>query len=355
MIEKLENAALRYDELMHLIAEPDVMNDKERYTAALREQAQLEPLTDLYRRMRALLEERDTLAALARETTDETEKQWLHEEGKRVEAELAAAEESGKLLLLPRGKDDDRNVVMEIRGGAGGDEAALFAADLMKMYLHYAADHELTYEEVDVSQTDLGGVKEAVFVLSGRDAFRRLQFESGVHRVQRVPETEAGGRIHTSTVTVAVLPEAGDIDVTIDPGDLRVDTYRSSGAGGQHVNKTESAIRITHLPTGIVVSCQNERSQIQNRETAMRMLKSKLYDLYRTEAENKMAADRRSQVGTGERSERIRTYNFPQNRVTDHRIGLTLYKLDRFLGGDMDELIEALLLAKYGDGSAEKP
>ena len=251
-----------------------------------------------------------------------------------------------KVMLLPKDKNDDRNVIMEIRAGTGGDEAALFGAVLLRMYQRYAERHGFKYELIDINETERGGVKEAVFSLTGKGVYARMKFESGVHRVQRVPETETQGRIQTSAATVAVLPEAEDVDVEINMNDLRIDTYRSSGAGGQHVNKTESAIRITHIPTGLVVQSQDERSQGRNKEQAMKVLKSRLYDLYRAEADAKEASARRSQVGSGDRSERIRTYNFPQGRITDHRIGMTVYKLPQFIDGDMDEIIEGLILAE---------
>ena len=250
-----------------------------------------------------------------------------------------------KILLLPKDPNDDKNVIMEIRGGAGGEEAALFAHSLMRMYTMYAERNRWKVEMLNLNDTELGGVKEASFSITGEGAYSRLKFESGVHRVQRVPETETQGRIHTSTVTVAVLPEAEEVEVEINPGDLQVDVFRASGAGGQHVNKTESAIRMTHLPTGIVVECQDERSQFKNREKALKILRSRIYEKKQREADEKMAAQRKLQVGTGDRSERIRTYNYPQSRVSDHRIGLTLYKLDAILDGDLDELIDALLTA----------
>lgn len=249
-------------------------------------------------------------------------------------------------MLLPKDKNDERSVIMEIRAGTGGEEAALFGAVLLRMYQRYAERHNFKFELIDSNETEMGGMKEAVFSLNGRGAYARMKYESGVHRVQRVPETEAQGRIQTSAATVAVLPEAESIDVEINPNDIRIDTYRASGAGGQHVNKTSSAIRITHIPTGIVVQSQDERSQGQNKEKAMKVLKSRLYELYSSEADAKEASERKSQVGSGDRSERIRTYNFPQGRVTDHRIGLTLYKLPQFIDGDMDEIIEALILAE---------
>ena len=264
------------------------------------------------------------------------------------ELEKKAEQQIGelKVMLLPKDKNDDRNVIMEIRAGTGGDEAALFGAVLLRMYQRYAERHGFKYELIDINETERGGVKEAVFSLTGKGVYARMKFESGVHRVQRVPETETQGRIQTSAATVAVLPEAEDVDVEINMNDLRIDTYRSSGAGGQHVNKTESAIRITHIPTGLVVQSQDERSQGRNKGQAMKVLKSRLYDLYRAEADAKEASARRSQVGSGDRSERIRTYNFPQGRITDHRIGMTVYKLPQFIDGDMDEIIEGLILAE---------
>ena len=270
-----------------------------------------------------------------------------------IHAELTALEEAEtklveelKFMLLPRDPNDERSVIIEIRAGTGGDEAALFGADLLRMYQRYAERHGFKAEFLNENMTEMGGVKEVVVSLSGRGAYSRMKFESGVHRVQRVPETESQGRIHTSAATVAVLPEADDVEVEINPNDLQIDTYRSGGAGGQHVNKTESAIRITHLPTGLVVQCQDERSQHKNKDKAMRVLKSRLLELYQSQAAEAEATNRKSQVGSGDRSERIRTYNFPQNRVTDHRIGLTLYKLEAFMDGDMDELIDALILAE---------
>ena len=275
--------------------------------------------------------------------TDKEFKEMLVEEVKEAKVNIERIEEELKILLLPKDPNDDKNVIVEIRGGAGGDEAALFAGDLFRMYSMYADSKRWKTEVLNISEIGIGGIKEVTFMIEGEGAYSRLKFESGVHRVQRVPETESSGRIHTSTVTVAVLPEVDDVEVEINPDDLQIDTYRSSGAGGQHVNKTESAIRITHIPTGIVVACQDERSQHKNRESAMKMLRSRLYDKMEQERNASIAADRKSQVGTGDRSERIRTYNFPQGRITDHRIGLTLYKLEQFMNGDIDEIIDALI------------
>jgi peptide chain release factor 1 len=272
-------------------------------------------------------------------------REMADEELSQARADIGRLTDELNVLLLPRDKNDDKNVIVEIRGGAGGEEAALFAANLYRMYSMYAERRGWKTEVLNLNDTELGGIKEISFMIEGEGAYSRLKYESGVHRVQRVPETEASGRIHTSTVTVAVLPEAEDVEVQINPEDLRIDTYRSSGAGGQHINKTDSAIRITHLPTGLVVECQDERSQYKNRDKAMRVLRSRLYDQMQAEQDDKIAAERRSQVGTGDRSERIRTYNFPQGRVTDHRIGLTLYKIDSVLNGDLDEIIDSLITA----------
>ena len=277
--------------------------------------------------------------------TDEEMLEMLKMEIHELKQKRIDLEEELKILLLPKDPNDDNNVIVEIRAGAGGDEAALFATEIKRMFYRYAERQRWKIDEIDVNESELGGTKEATFSVIGTGAYSKLKFESGVHRVQRVPATESQGRVHTSTITVAVLPEVDDIEITIDEKDLKIDTYRSGGAGGQHVNKTESAIRITHLPTGIVVACQDERSQIKNREKAMKTLKSKLYDHFQSQAEKEYSEARRLQVGTGDRSERIRTYNFPQGRVTDHRIGLTLYSLDTFMDGDIEEMIEALRLA----------
>ena len=347
MIEKLREIEKRYDALEQQLSDPAVYADPERMAQLSREQKELTAIVETFRRWQSCeAAEREALSLLETEPDEEF--------GAMVREELESArEEKERLLtqlrelLLPGDPDDRRDVILEIRSGAGGDEAALFAHSLFRMYSMYAEQRNWKTEVIQLNATELGGVKELSVRISGGGVYSRLKFESGVHRVQRVPETESGGRIHTSTVTVAVLPEADEVDVDIQPGDLQIDTYRSSGAGGQHVNKTESAIRITHLPTGLVVECQDERSQYKNRERAMSILRSRLYERERSRQEAARAADRRSQVGTGMRNERIRTYNFPQGRVTDHRIGLTLYKLEAVLDGALDELIDALITADH--------
>ena len=332
----------RYDEITQLMTQPDVAADADRLRKLMQEHAQLEPVLTAYREWQALLaRDREADEMLA----DPEMTEMAQEEKAELRDAIPAAQRALQLLLLPQDPNDDRNVVMEIRAGAGGEEAALFGAMLLRMYQHYAERRGWRFELTDANMTELGGVKEATIMISGRGAFRRLKFESGVHRVQRVPTTESGGRIHTSTATVAVLPEAEDVEVQINPGDLRIDVYRSTGHGGQCINTTDSAVRITHLPTGLVVTCQDEKSQLKNREKAMRVLKARLYDMYQSKADAEYAENRRSQVGTGDRSERIRTYNFPQGRVTDHRIGLTLYQLESFVDGDCDPVIDALVLA----------
>ena len=332
----------RYDEITQLMTQPDVAADADRLRKLMQEHAQLEPVLTAYRKWQALrARDREADEMLA----DPEMAEMAQEEKAELRDAIPAAQRALQLLLLPQDPNDDRNVVMEIRAGAGGEEAALFGAMLLRMYQHYAERRGWRFELTDANMTELGGVKEATIMISGRGAFRRLKFESGVHRVQRVPTTESGGRIHTSTATVAVLPEAEDVEVQINPGDLRIDVYRSTGHGGQCINTTDSAVRITHLPTGLVVTCQDEKSQLKNREKAMRVLKARLYDMYQSKADAEYAENRRSQVGTGDRSERIRTYNFPQGRVTDHRIGLTLYQLESFVDGDCDPVIDALVLA----------
>ncbi len=342
MTDKLREIKQRYEEVAQALSDPSVVGDQAAYTRLSREHKQLSPVVAAYDRFTRLTRDMEEAKELA-DSGDEEMRALAAEEYDAAKKALAETEEELRVLLLPRDPNDDKNVIVEIRGGAGGEEAALFAADLYRMYTMYAEKKGFKSEILNVSETGLGGIKEISFNITGDGAFSRYKFESGVHRVQRVPETESGGRIHTSTVTVAVLPEAEEVDLVIDPADLQIDTYRSSGAGGQHVNKTESAIRITHLPTGMVVECQDERSQHKNKDKAMRVLRARLLDAERMKQAEKIASDRKSQVGTGDRSERIRTYNFPQGRVTDHRIGLTLYKLEQILGGEIDELIDALI------------
>ncbi len=346
MIEKLRKLKERFEAVSAQLSRTDAMDDLAAWKELVREHAALEEIVQEFDAYMQDLAERDGCRELLNEKLDPEMKQLVQEELDSREASLLCREETLKTLLLPKDENDDKNVILEIRAGTGGDEASLFGADLLRMYLRYAERHGYKVEILSENMTELGGVKEIVLSLSGRHGvYSRLKFESGVHRVQRVPETESQGRIHTSAATVAVLPEVDDVQIEIRDSDLRIDTYRSSGAGGQHVNKTSSAIRITHLPTGIVVACQNERSQLQNKEQAMRMLKSKLYEHFASQQHAELADKKKSLVGSGDRSERIRTYNFPQSRVTDHRIGLTLYKLEAFLDGDMDELIDALIVA----------
>ena len=344
MFEKLSFIEKQYEDLAARISDPEVIADQETWRKLSKEHSDMTPIVEKskeYKMNKNTIE--DSKAMLDDPDTDKEFKEILQEEMNEAKENIARIEEELKILLLPKDPNDDKNVIMEIRGGAGGDEAALFAGDLYRMYSMYAESKRWTIEVLSISEIGIGGIKEISFMIKGQGAYSRLKFESGVHRVQRVPETEAGGRIHTSTVTVAVLPEVEDVEVEINPDDLEIDTYRSSGAGGQHIQKTDSAVRITHLPTGLVVTCQDERSQHKNRESAMKMLRSKLYDIKQREQQSQIAADRKSQVGTGDRSERIRTYNFPQGRVTDHRIGLTLYKIEAIMNGDLDEIIDALI------------
>lgn len=339
MTEKFQWMQERYNELSEAVSQPEIIADTARWQRLLKEHAQLEPAVQAWQRYQQLL----TQQTEAEEMLNDSElapiaQTELHELTRR----RADMEQELRLLLLPKDPNDERNVVMEIRAGAGGEEAGLFGANLLRMYTRYAERHGYRVEMVSLNETELGGVKEAVFSLCGNGAFARMKYESGVHRVQRVPTTESGGRIHTSTCTVAVLPEAEDVEVDIAPKDIRVDVYRSTGHGGQCVNTTDSAVRITHLPTGLVVTCQDQKSQLKNRDKAMRVLKSRLLEKYREEKDAAYAENRRTQVGTGDRSERIRTYNFPQGRVTDHRIGLTIYRIDDVMDGDLDEIIDAL-------------
>ncbi|MCE5234524.1 MAG: peptide chain release factor 1 [Clostridiaceae bacterium] len=345
MLERLKSIKARYDELTQLLSAPDAMSDQARWRELVKEHASLEELVAAYNAYSAASTELNGCKSMLHDADAEM-KELILAEIDALGEKLASLEDSLKLMLLPKDKNDDKNVIIEIRAGTGGEEAALFGADLLRMYQRYAERHGYKSEYLSESLAEMGGVKEVILSLSGKGAYSRMKFESGVHRVQRVPETESQGRIHTSAATVAVMPEAEDVEVEIDPKDLQIDTYRSGGAGGQHVNKTESAIRITHLPTGLVVQCQDERSQHKNREKAMRVLKSRLMELYQSRQAQEESSSRRSMVGSGDRSERIRTYNFPQSRVTDHRVNLTLYRLEAFLDGDMDEMIDALNLAE---------
>lgn len=346
MFEKLSSVEERYEDISTRLSDPAVISDNEKYRSLMKEYKNLTPIVEKYREYRKACASHEEAAELLEEGGLERDfREIVEEQYRESQEEMDRTGEELKILLLPKDPNDDKNVIMEIRGGAGGEEAALFAHSLMRMYTMYAERNRWKVEVLNLNDTELGGVKEASFSITGEGAYSRLKFESGVHRVQRVPETETQGRIHTSTVTVAVLPEAEEVEVEINPGDLQVDVFRASGAGGQHVNKTESAIRMTHLPTGIVVECQDERSQFKNKDKAMRVLRSRLYEIEQAKQDAKVAADRRSQVGTGDRSERIRTYNYPQGRLTDHRIGLTLYRLDDILNGDLDEVIDALVAA----------
>ena len=345
MFTKLADIKKKFEELTQQISQPDVIANQSLWTKLVKEHSSLTGIVEKYDEWKKTDENLAGALELAEIETDEEMLEMLKIEIHDLKQKRIDREEELKILLLPKDPNDDNNVIVEIRAGAGGDEAALFATEIKRMFYRYAERQRWKIDEIDVNESELGGTKEATFSVIGTGAYSKLKFESGVHRVQRVPATESQGRVHTSTITVAVLPEVDDIEITIDEKDLKIDTYRSGGAGGQHVNKTESAIRITHLPTGIVVACQDERSQIKNREKAMKTLKSKLYDHFQSQAEKEYSEARRMQVGTGDRSERIRTYNFPQGRVTDHRIGLTLYSLDTFMDGDIEEMIEALRLA----------
>ena len=342
MFRKLDDVEKRYDELTEKISDPEVISRQNDWKVMMKEHAELEPIVEKYREYKKT--EKDMLEA--KEMMNDPELKELAEaEMLEAKEKLPVLEEELKVLLIPKDPDDDKNVICEIRGGAGGEEAALFAGTLYRMYTMYAERKHWKLEVLNENETELGGFKEISFMISGKGAYSRLKFESGVHRVQRVPDTEASGRIHTSTATVAVLPEVEDVDVEINPADIKMEVYRSSGAGGQHVNKTSSAVRLIHIPTGMVAECQTERSQVQNREYAMRMLRSRLYEKERQERDAKLASERKSQVGSGDRSEKIRTYNYPQGRITDHRIGLSIYQMEDFLNGNLDEMIDNLIAA----------
>jgi peptide chain release factor 1 len=342
MLEKLRDIEVRYEDLDRILSDSDVVKDPDRYRKLSKERSDLEPIAAEFRRYRRLSEELSGNKELISDSDMEM-RELARSEIDRLESELADSEERLKYLLIPKDPNDNKSIFIEIRAGTGGDEAALFAADLFRMYSRYADMNGWRIEAMSSNETGGGGFKEIIALVEGRGAYSRLKYESGVHRVQRVPETEAQGRIHTSAVTVAIMPEAEEVDVQIDPNDLRIDTYRSTGHGGQSVNTTDSAVRITHIPTGLVVTCQDEKSQHKNKAKAMRVLQARLLDLMTQKVESERSETRRSQVGTGDRSERIRTYNFPQSRVTDHRIGLTLHRLDSVLMGNLDEIIDALI------------
>lgn len=349
MLDKLEYIENRYEELSQVISDPDVINRQDEWKRLVKEHAAFEDIVIKYREFRDVVKGIQDAREMLQDKLDKEFKDMVVQEVEVLESRKFSLLQEMKLLLLPKDPMDDKNVVVEIRGGAGGDEAALFGAVLFRMYTRYAERQGWKIDILSSNYTDIGGVKEIIFVIEGKGAYSRLKYESGVHRVQRIPATESGGRIHTSTATVAVLPEAEDVDVEINPNDLRIDVFRSSGHGGQSVNTTDSAVRVTHLPSGLVVSCQDEKSQLKNKDKAIKVLKSRLLDLAQQENKAEYAQNRKSQVGTGDRSERIRTYNYPQGRVSDHRIGLTIYKLEDFLDGDLHEMLEALSQAEQAE------
>ena len=345
MFDRLEDLLIRYEELMSELSEPDVANNPERFRKLMKEQSDLTPIVEAYKEYKQCKQNIEDSLAMLDEETDEEMKELAKEELNDSKARVEELEQKLKILLLPKDPNDDKNVIVEIRAGAGGDEAALFAAEIYRMYVKYAESRRWKTEMMSLNENGIGGFKEVTFMITGAGAYSRLKYESGVHRVQRVPETESGGRIHTSTITVAVMPEAEEVDVQIDEKDIRIDVMCASGNGGQCVNTTDSAVRLTHYPTGIVIYSQTEKSQLQNKEKAFALLRAKLYDIECQKAHDAEAEARRSQIGTGDRSEKIRTYNFPQGRVTDHRINLTLYKLDKIMDGDIQEIIDACIAA----------
>ena len=345
MFDRLDDMLRHYEELMLELNNPSVAEDQRKFRKLMKEQADLAPIVDAYKQYKQAKQDVDDSLALLDEESDEEMKELAKEELADAKKRIEELEQELKILLLPKDPNDEKNVIVEIRAGAGGDEAALFASELYRMYVHYAESQHWKIEMINVSESGIGGMKEVEFMITGHGAYSKLKYESGVHRVQRVPETESGGRIHTSTATVAIMPEAEEFDVVIDDKDIRIDVMRASGNGGQCVNTTDSAVRLTHIPTGIVIYSQTEKSQLQNKEKAFRLLRSKLYDMELERRQNEEAAERRSQIGTGDRSEKIRTYNFPQGRVTDHRIKLTLYKIDAIMDGDIQELIDSLIAA----------
>ncbi len=344
MFDQLDSFIIRYDELSELLSDPDVISDTKRFMELTKEESNLRPKVETFKRYQQVVEEISDTEEMLGEGLDSEMAEMAKEELASLKKEKVELEEKIKFLLLPEDPNDGKNIIMEIRGAAGGDEAALFAGDLLSMYQKYAESQGWRVEVMDANVTGIGGYKEVILMITGDNVFSKLKYESGAHRVQRVPSTESQGRVHTSTATVVVMPEAEEVEIELEDKDIRVDIYHASGAGGQHVNKTASAVRLTHLPTGIVVAMQDERSQLKNREKAMKVLRARVYDKISQEAQSEYDANRKSAVGTGDRSERIRTYNFPQNRVTDHRIGLTLQKLDQVLAGKIDEIVDALIL-----------
>ena len=348
MFDKLDFILEKYEELSLKVSDPDIISNQPVWKKHMKELGELEPIALKYKEYKKAKEEMDAAREML-DSDDEEMKELAKMEMADLEDKIPEIENDLKILMLPKDPNDDKNVILEVRAGTGGDEAALFGMDLLRMYLRYAERRGWKAEVIDANETDIGGVKEAEVMIKGKGAYSRLKYESGTHRVQRVPDTESSGRIHTSAATIAVLPEVDDVEVNIDPNDIRVDVYRSSGHGGQCVNTTDSAVRITHLPTGLVVTCQDEKSQIKNKDKALRVLKSRLYDKMLQEQNDALSAERRSQVGSGDRSERIRTYNFPQGRVTDHRINMTIYKLDSFLDGEIDDIVDALITSDQAE------
>ena len=345
MFDRLDDTLMRYEEMMNQLSEPDVANDPERFKRLMKEQSDLTPIVEAYKEYKQCKQNVEDSLAMLDEESDEEMRELAKEELNESKARIEELEQELKVLLLPKDPNDDKNVIVEIRAGAGGDEAALFAAEIYRMYVHYAESQRWKVETLEMEEIGIGGMKSVNFMITGQGAYSKMKYESGVHRVQRVPETESGGRIHTSTITVAVMPEAEEVDVEIDEKDVRIDVMRASGNGGHCVNTTDSAVRLTHYPTGIVIYSQTEKSQIQNKAKAFALLRAKLYDMECQKAHDAEAEARRSQIGTGDRSEKIRTYNFPQGRVTDHRINLTLYKLDKIMNGDIQEIIDACIAA----------
>ena len=344
MLEKLKSIENRFNEVNKDIINPEIMNNHELYTQLLKEHSHLEPIVNAYKKYASIMEQLSENKEMLNESDDDEFKEMILEDISDLNNQKDELEKEIKILLIPKDPNDEKNVIVEIRAGVGGDEAALFAGDLLRMYTRYAERKNWKVEMLSTNEIGIGGYKEAVFSIQGKGAYSRLKYESGTHRVQRIPDTESSGRIHTSAITVAVLPEAEDVEVNIDQNDLRIDVYRSSGNGGQSVNTTDSAVRITHIPSGIVVACQDEKSQLKNKDKALKILKARLFEIEQRKQQEAIASDRKSQIGSGDRSERIRTYNFPQGRVTDHRIGLTLYKLNDVLDGDIDEFIDNLIV-----------